>query len=775
MSIRRFTIYNLTGTVVPMLVSLVTVPAYLHLIGNARYGILALVWLFLGYFGLFDPGITRAASYHIARLHSPAQDKERESVFWTALCVNLAFGVVGGIIVYLVARPLFMYTFKMPVYMRGEVMTSLPWLAASVTVSVAFGVLGGALEAREQFAYLNSITILTASLTQLAPLAVAYWHGPDLRWLIPTVLLARMLGVIPNFIGIARTLPLGTGGRFDPNQVKPLFKYGGWITLSNLLAPILTSMDRIVIGSVLNADSVAFYTVPFNLVVRTSVLPGALSTSLFPQLSRGNNEESAKLASDSVLALSAIMTPLFVLGTAALPFFMHVWVGSSFASQAVPVGIILILGAWFNGLAYIPYTHLQASGRPDLPAIFHAIELLPFLGVLWLGLHFFGLVGAATAWSLRVILDGILLFAVAGRIPGWWRALPGAAFLICAAICASSNLRSMNTGIELLIILASAVWAWRMSAKIRSSSPQLLAPLGEPGLALPWKDTEDPGSWDRSPKNVPMQLHLRLPVQEPAPVREAHADIAPALMALDNHHAIGGERLEDGRQHDEVAPRKNRRSPARFEDPFSHFSSVITGIYSWWIGTTYPFASLGKRLVIYFPLRLNRRQAHQVSLGKRVILGKETWLNIVGDEPGDPKIVIEDNCSLGARTIISAKNSVYIERDVIMATSVLIQDHLHAYEDVTIPICDQGLTSGGRIRIGQGCWIGQGAAIVCNDGELVVGQNSVVGANALVNRSFPANSVIIGNPGRLARQYAPAKGVWVGGEAGRIATSETSR
>src|SRR4051794_28641459 len=117
MNIKRHTIYNLAGSISPMLVSMLTVPAYLHLIGNARYGVLALVWVFLGYFGLFDPGITRAATYHIARLHSPAERIDRESVFWTALGVNLLFGVVGALVVYIAARPLFMYAFKMPASM----------------------------------------------------------------------------------------------------------------------------------------------------------------------------------------------------------------------------------------------------------------------------------------------------------------------------------------------------------------------------------------------------------------------------------------------------------------------------------------------------------------------------------------------------------------------------------------------------------------------------------------------------------------------------------
>jgi len=214
------------------------------------------------------------------------------------------------------------------------------------------------------------------------------------------------------------------------------------------------------------------------------------------------------------------------------------------------------------------------------------------------------------------------------------------------------------------------------------------------------------------------------------------------------------------------------KTSVRFEDPLSYLTRARTKLYSWWIITIYPFATSGKKLTVQYPFRLCRGSAHQISIGNGVTLGKDAWLNTVGRDTSEVKIVIDDNCNIGARDIFSAKNSIVIERDVMIATSVLIQDHHHAYEDITRPISQQGVTPGGRIRIEKGCWIGQGAAIVCNEGELVIGANSVISANALVTKSCPPYSVIVGNPGRLARQFNPAKGVWVGGEGGRTATAD---
>lgn len=130
-----------------------------------------------------------------------------------------------------------------------------------------------------------------------------------------------------------------------------------------------------------------------------------------------------------------------------------------------------------------------------------------------------------------------------------------------------------------------------------------------------------------------------------------------------------------------------------------------------------------------------------------MVIGKDVFIHIVDDKIDIAKLTIGDRCRIGARSFISVKNSIIIEPDVIMGASVLIQDHQHAHEAADLPIVDQGVTPGGRIRIERGCWIGQSAAVLCNEGELVIGRNSVVGVNSVVGRSLPPHSVIVGNPG----------------------------
>jgi abequosyltransferase len=208
-------------------------------------------------------------------------------------------------------------------------------------------------------------------------------------------------------------------------------------------------------------------------------------------------------------------------------------------------------------------------------------------------------------------------------------------------------------------------------------------------------------------------------------------------------------------------PHTDNRPQHYAEDPLQLLPRMLTRMYSAWVSLTYPFASKGRNMSFHYTSQVYRPRASRISLGNSVSLRKDAWLSVAVEETaGEPVIVIEDNCHIGYGSIISARNRIHLERDVLVAQSVLIVDHNHSYEDITVPIVKQGITKGGMIRIGQGSWIAHGAAIVCPNGELTIGRNCIIAANSVVTQSIPDYSLAAGYPAKIIRQYDPGTGAW---------------
>lgn len=163
---------------------------------------------------------------------------------------------------------------------------------------------------------------------------------------------------------------------------------------------------------------------------------------------------------------------------------------------------------------------------------------------------------------------------------------------------------------------------------------------------------------------------------------------------------------------------------------------------------------------------LSRRISCHISLGRAVSLERDVWLNVLeGYNDEEPAIILEDGVKFGRRTVLSAKNRIHIKPNTICGPSALIMDHNLAFDNVTVPISRQGPSKGGTILIEEGCWIGFGAVVLCDHGELVIGRNSVVGANAVLTRSVPAYSVVSGNPARIVKHFDLLTGKWVLGSS----------
>jgi O-antigen/teichoic acid export membrane protein len=407
------TLYNLTGAVIPIIAAILTIPAYLREIGEARYGILSLIWLIFGYFGLFDFGLSRATAHRLSMLRN-SEKQDQATVFYSAVCLNTVLGLSVAGVFYLAAIPILNMNMNASTPLRGEILESLPWIAAFFPIALLNGVLVGCMEAHERFLQLNIQQVIGAILLQCLPLAFLYWLGSSLEFAVLGAIAARTFAIAWLALDCFGWAFSAGRPHVDRAHIKELLRYGGWITISNSLGPILTSVDQFVIGFLLSASAVAHYSVPFSMATKLLILPASLTRASFPRLSSLETIDAQELSHKSLIILSATMVVVCVPAILLANVGLKLWIGSDFAHEAHLVAELLLLGTWINGLALVPFTLLQGQNRPDIIAKLHAIEVLPFILLLLLFIQMFGLAGAAIAWCLRVLVDGGLMFCSAG-------------------------------------------------------------------------------------------------------------------------------------------------------------------------------------------------------------------------------------------------------------------------------------------------------------------------------------------------------------------------
>ncbi len=463
MSTSKNTVYNIVGALLPAALSLLTIPLYIGLIGEGRYGVMAIAWLLLDYFGLFDLGLGRATSQRIASLRD-STPAARSTSFWTAVYINLGFGLLGGLIAWPVATFIFGQSFSITDSLRAEMLSAIPWLILAVPLSTLSGVLTGALQGRQKFLELNIISTLGALLLQVAPLAIAYFHGPDLQLLLASAIASKVVTMLILFTRCREHVFRHQPRSASRSEASRLLKFGGWVTVSSLVGPLMSMVDRFAIGATLGAQHVTYYTVSFQLGQRAAVIPGAVASAALPRLSVASAKEASVLCIHATRSLAVVMTPVMVMGLLLIEPFLKWWLNPDIAQHSALTSKILIIGFWVNAFAFLPFVQLQASGRPDLVAKSHATELIPYLLLLYWGLHYFGLPGAAVAYTLRNVFDCLLMMHLTGNKKEHVKELSSPGLLMAIALCITlilqiGTLTWWVTAIGLAIV--TALWCYK--------------------------------------------------------------------------------------------------------------------------------------------------------------------------------------------------------------------------------------------------------------------------------------------------------------------------
>lgn len=404
---------NLFGGLMPMAVTLLVTPLYIHSIGLERFGVLSLVWLLLGYLGFFDLGFGRAVASRVAQLDDEGR---RADLLWTALVLSIGSGAAGAILAAGVGFLFFGGALHPGGSMGGEMKSGLPILAAILPLVTTSSVLAGYLQGRHMFARLNVAQTAGMIFFQVFPLVIALLVSKELQWLAVGAFAGRFCGLV--FLAAYCVADSASNRRisFNRGDIRPMLNFGGWVMLSGILSQVMMTMDRMIMGAILNVQAVAVYSLPYNIIIRATLIPYSWFSVLYPRFAAANEEDAKDLLSFGGRILLLVMTPIVVAGVVVIRPFLELWIGKDLALAASPSGVILMAGFWFYAQSFMPLAFFQARGDARRPALIYAFEFVIFMPVLYALISWLGLIGAAAAWSLRAVVDAGLLYGSAGRI-----------------------------------------------------------------------------------------------------------------------------------------------------------------------------------------------------------------------------------------------------------------------------------------------------------------------------------------------------------------------
>lgn len=407
MSLLKNTGWNIFGLVLPLLMAVPAMGVLARLLGVERFGLFTIAYALMGYASVFDAGLSRAV---IRFVSASREDKNKvNAILGTSIYTVVAISFFIVILSYILAPALVKFL-NVSDSIHVELIEALRLLGLCVPALLLTQVWRAYLEGVENFSSLNIQQILTSPFIILLPL-VCVLYKPSLvsaigglvvgRWIVAFISWRLCLRHLENFKRI-----------FQKGVLTELISFGGWVTLSNIIGPLMGFIDRFAVSHYSGANIVAHYSGPSDMVSRLSMFPGAVARALFPRLSfiESKNGRTVYLRTLCYVFIFSVCL--------ALPFFIFaseilgLWLGASYKGDAAGVFRMLLIGFVFNSVAQICFARIQSAGYAKWTGLVHIIEFLPYLILLYILTISYSILGAATAFTIRAFVDFILLFFV---------------------------------------------------------------------------------------------------------------------------------------------------------------------------------------------------------------------------------------------------------------------------------------------------------------------------------------------------------------------------
>ena len=404
-----------------MLVGLLVVPIILKGIGLEKLGILTLIWAMIGYFSVFDFGLGRALTQKISSLIALGQHNRYVSVAKSGMALVVLTGFAGSAVLIFSVLTFGVRWLNVSSDLAQEVTNSILIAAIAIPITTATSGLKGILEGMSEFKVVNLYKFGLGLANFITPVISITLYGNNLSAIVSFLVLSRIIIMLAYIWSVQIRSAYIYNGRdsANPADISDLIVFGSWMTVSNLIGPLMSMADRFLISAMAGASLVAYYTIPCDFLVRLLIIPAALTTTLFPVFARElltNHIKAKALYKYSLkvifISMLVILVPIFIFAH----FGLSIWLDKNFADMSYKVVSILSVGILFNSMAQLPFATIQANGDAKTTSLVHLFEFILYAPILYFMVLYYGINGAACAWTLRAVFDFAVLQYIAINI-----------------------------------------------------------------------------------------------------------------------------------------------------------------------------------------------------------------------------------------------------------------------------------------------------------------------------------------------------------------------
>ncbi len=465
-------LWTLAGQVAPLAVSLVATPFVIRYLGSTGYGLLILVGLIPTYLSFADFGMNIASTRFASEAFAEGNGPKEAGVIRTASLIALTTSVPIAAIIFIFSAQI-IGIFNVPENLLPDASLALKFAAITFVVNFLNGILNTPQLTRLRMD-LNTFINGGFSVLGLISVPIVLFFYREIALATFVLMTVSILKLGGNLIVSGHLLRDLFRRAKETVDTRSLLKFGAGVSVAGIAGILLANAEKGILAATVSAAALAHYSVAFTLASMMTMFSGAMVQSLLPAFSRlrqdGNvgHLDSLYLRGIRISMVWAIPV-LAILSLIAKPFFSR-WAGEDFGNNSALPFYVLLGGVAFNIVAYFPYTAIMASGRSDVLAKLYWIELAAYVALVWFLSSRFGAVGAAAAWSIRVIIDTLIQLALAKKLAGVSYPKRGLVPFLVAAIIMSfpflANLYygTLNLGVIIVTVFcltAYSILVWK--------------------------------------------------------------------------------------------------------------------------------------------------------------------------------------------------------------------------------------------------------------------------------------------------------------------------